>query len=402
MADSFVNEFIEDDYAESEEHLAAVRRVIASDVDGMFQVGDMLDFGVLMVDAELRIVRSNQWLEVASGLTAADLAGQPIGAAFCAIAGTARENSFGRAVAGETVVLSHRLHEYLLPLPCPPGIANVEWMQQNARIVPVRMSTGAMGAVAFIQDMTERVVREEELRAATEAADAASRAKSEFLAAMSHELRTPLTAVIGYAGLLTQEIGGKLSLAHMQHAERIASSAWHLIGIIDQVLTFSRAEAGREELLVEEIDVCEMARHALMLVETQAAAKGVEVGFDADCDAILFHTDALRIEQILINLLSNAVKFTDSGRIDLTVGVEGGDLVIRVRDNGPGVSAENHERIFEAFTQVNQTGNRTKGGTGLGLPVSRKLAELMGGTLKLESSDASGCTFCLRLPARRE
>jgi signal transduction histidine kinase len=166
------------------------------------------------------------------------------------------------------------------------------------------------------------------------------------------------------------------------------------------VLTFSRAEAGREELLIEEVDICDAARRSIIVVEPQAAEKDIDVRIHSDADTILFSTDPLRIQQILINLLSNAVKFTEKGHVELKVGKQQDDLVITVTDTGPGILPEFHERIFEAFTQVDQTATRSKGGTGLGLPVSRKLAELMGGSLVVERSDTSGTTFCLRLPPR--
>ncbi len=369
-----------------------------TDIEGMMLAADILDVGMFVVDADLRITVWNQWMEVASGHSAEELIGKSIADVFPAIAGTARDNSFRRAVAGETVVLAHRFHQYLLPMPCPPEVTCYEWMQQSARIVPIRSGDIVTGAMAFIQDVSERVEQERELSAAKEAAEQASHAKSDFLAAMSHELRTPLTAVIGYAGLLTQEIGGSLNALQKQHAERIAASAWHLIGIIDEVLTFSRAEAGREELLLEDVEICDAVRTALTLVEPQAMAKNLKIRVTCENETLTFPTDRLRIQQIMINLLGNAVKFTDEGGVDIVLRRDGTDLVVSVSDTGPGVPADHRDRVFEAFTQVDQTATRTKGGTGLGLPVSRKLAELMGGSLTLEAGTTTGSTFVLRLP----
>jgi PAS domain S-box-containing protein len=365
---------------------------------GIFQVADILEVGLVVVDEELRIQQWNAWLENASGMRSEEVIGRSICDVFPQISGSPKEAMFRRAVAGETIVMAHRFHEHLLPVRCPQGITQFDCMQQSARLVPLRSTSGVTGAMALIQDVTERVAREDELRAARDAAEKASRAKSEFLASMSHELRTPLTAVIGYADLMVQQIGGPILPLHQQHAQRIKSSAWHLIGLIDEVLTFSRAEAGREELLIETADICAAARMAMTLVEPQAAAKGVSVSLNSDCETLEFDTDSLRIQQILVNLLGNAVKFTDEGSVSMVIGMEGADLVVRVIDTGPGVPEDRRREIFEPFTQADQTATRAKGGTGLGLSVSQKLAELMGGSLILESSSAAGSTFTLRLP----
>jgi signal transduction histidine kinase len=310
--------------------------------------------------------------------------------------------AFERAVAGETVLLAHRFHEFLIPLPQRSGPYIGTPMQQTARLVPMRNASGITGAIAFIQDVSERVIREEELRSARDAAEHASKAKSDFLAAMSHELRTPLNAVIGYSELLTQGVGGNTLLPQQkQHVHRITSSAWHLISIIDQVLTFSRAEAGHEEISISSVNLCDEARRALQQIEPQAIAKGIDVQLHLAEDPFIVQTDALRIQQILINLLGNAVKFTETGRIDVTVGRDEDAFAITVQDTGPGIPADHHEHVFEAFTQVDQSATRAKGGTGLGLPVSRKLAELLGGTLELVSSSPQGSTFRLRVPLIR-
>jgi signal transduction histidine kinase len=250
-------------------------------------------------------------------------------------------------------------------------------------------------------DVSERASRENELRLARDAAESASRAKSDFLAAMSHELRTPLSAVIGYAELLKHQIAGPMTAQQMVHADRITSSAWHLIGIIDEVLTFSRAEAGREEVHIEGIDMCEAARTAMTRVEPQAHEKGLALSLECECDVMPIQSDALKVQQIIINLLGNAVKFTEQGGVTVRVTREADHMIVAVSDTGLGVPEAHREHIFEAFTQVDQSATRAKGGTGLGLPVSRKLAELLGGTLTLDSHTGPGSTFILRLPAAR-
>lgn len=368
-------------------------------IDGMLLVGDIFDVGIVAVSDDLRVVRWNSWMQAASKVAAGEASGRSLLDLFPAIAGTPREALLRRAIGGDVLVLSHRLHEYLLPLPAPGTVEDFELMQQSVRIVPLTEEEhGMCGAVAFIQDVTERVAREAELQRARDAAEASSRAKSEFLAAMSHELRTPLNAVIGYAGLLTHGVAGTLSAPQLQHVERITASAWHLIGVIDQVLTFSRAEAGREELAVEAVDLVATARMAITFVEPQAMGKNLSLTLRSDEDVMMIQSDPLRVQQILVNLLGNAVKFTDQGSINVSVKRDTDVVVVAVRDTGPGIPPAYRESIFEAFTQVDQTATRKKGGTGLGLPVSLKLAHLLGGALTLEEAEA-GSTFVLRLPA---
>jgi len=368
-------------------------------IEGILYTADLLDVGLVAVDADLRITHWNSTLQTWTGIPIEEAVGGHLLDFFPSITATHREEAFRRAALGETVLLSHALHEYLLPIPVNgAGTREFEHRQQSGRVVPLPGSSPRPGAVAFMQDVSERVTREKALREAKESAESSSRAKSEFLAAMSHELRTPLSAVIGYAGLLTQGIGGELGEKQKSHVERITASAWHLIGVIDQVLTFSRAEAGREELAIQSVDLCASARIAIMIVEPQAQEKNLQVRLHTEYEPMQMQTDPLRVQQILINLLGNAVKFTDEGTIDVTVSSSTTDFMITVKDTGPGVPPSHRALVFEAFTQVDQTATRQKGGTGLGLAVSLKLAELLGGGLELADTEGTGSTFVLRLP----
>jgi two-component system sensor histidine kinase/response regulator len=271
-------------------------------------------------------------------------------------------------------------------------------MQQSARIAPLFAEGRVAGAVALIQDVTERVAREAELRAALELAENASLAKSQFMAAMSHELRTPLGAIIGYSDLLETEVMGPLLELQKQSMRRVKAGATHLLGIIEEILTFSRVDAGREPLHPERVDPAAIAADALALVEPQAQQKGLAVRLLVDDAPGELVTDPGKLRQILVNLLGNAVKFTDRGEVELRVWGEPERVCFQVADTGPGIPVEFIERIFEPFTQVDNTHTRVKGGTGLGLPVSQRLARLLGGDLRVESSGPAGSRFTLTLP----
>jgi signal transduction histidine kinase len=227
----------------------------------------------------------------------------------------------------------------------------------------------------------------------------ASEAKSAFLATMSHELRTPLNAIIGYQSLLKEGIDGPLNESQLAQLNRIRASADHLLGLIDEVLTFSRVEAGKELVRREETSIRSIINEAINMIAPLAEAKGLSVRAEGDEAELL--TDGSKVRQILLNLLSNAVKFTDSGEIVIRSRLDLQTVQVAVTDTGIGIAAENLERIFDPFWQVEQRSTRKVGGTGLGLSVSRTLARLVGGDVRVESEMGKGSTFILTLPLGR-
>ena len=367
----------------------------------LLEAGDLLEAGILTTDVDLVLTGWNPWLVAATGWPAERVVGRSLFDLFPGLAGSGRETAFRRALGGEIVVLAHHFHRYLLPLPASPAFAEFEHMQQSARIAPLAFEGQVSGTVALIQDVTERVAREAQLRAAMEEAEAGSKAKSEFIAAMSHELRTPLSAIIGYADLLGSEVLGPMLDRQKESIDRVKAGAWHLLGIIEQILNFSRAEAGREEVHLEPLPLLDLAREAMSMVEPQAAAKGLSVKLAVAELPAEVESDAGKVRQILVNLLGNAVKFTDRGEVELRLSREDGFVCFQVRDTGPGIPLDYLERIFEPFTQVDQSATRVKGGTGLGLAVSRRMAELLGGGLEVKSTPGTGSVFTLRIPDTR-
>ena len=244
----------------------------------------------------------------------------------------------------------------------------------------------------------DRAMLFEAERTARRDAEAASEAKSQFLAVMSHELRTPLTGIIGYADLLANEIIGPLSEPQRTQLKRIQAGAWHLVGIIDEILTFARLEAGREQVFEHGLELRTIVQQAVDMVEPVAQQKGLEIRVSGEAEALQLRSDGGKIRQVLLNLVGNAVKFTDSGTVDVIVRVEQDRAMVSVRDTGPGISADKLDQIFEPFTQGDSSTTRAKGGTGLGLTVSRRLAKLLGGELVVDSTVGVGSTFTLILP----
>jgi signal transduction histidine kinase len=268
---------------------------------------------------------------------------------------------------------------------------HAEQLQEQARDLEAQMEESQM--------LTEELeTTNAELSDAVTRAEAASRAKTDFLAVMSHELRTPLNAIVGYADLLQTEVSGPLTDVQRAHLARIRSSSFHLLDLIQDVLSFSRIEAGREDLRVADVDVQKLVRDAHAYVEYECARKGLQQELHLPEERIVMVTDPAKLRQILLNLLNNACKFTDNGHVRLRVRRDGEAVLFEIDDSGPGIAAQNLEMIFEPFTQVDQSKTRNKGGAGLGLPVSRRLAHLLGGDLRVHSKVGEGSTFTLRLP----
>ncbi|WP_267425913.1 response regulator [Methylobacterium sp. GC_Met_2] len=239
--------------------------------------------------------------------------------------------------------------------------------------------------------------------AAKEAAEEHSRAKSRFLANMSHELRTPLSAVIGYSEMLEEEAEELNQDGLLKDLGKIKSNAKHLLGLINDVLDLSKVEAEKMELYPEDIDVAAFATDATGTVDALVAKKGNVLALDVAGDVGRARTDAVKLRQCLFNLLSNAAKFTEAGTITLRVVREKGTtadwLRFTVEDSGIGMSPEQVGRLFERFTQADETTTRKFGGTGLGLALSRAFAQLLGGDITVESVEGHGTAFTLRIPA---
>jgi signal transduction histidine kinase len=231
-------------------------------------------------------------------------------------------------------------------------------------------------------------------------AERANNSKTDFLAVMSHELRTPLTAIMGYEELLSDGITGPVTELQRQQLGRINASARHLLGLIDEILTFARVDIGRERVRWESMSVNHTLSDAAALVEPMATAKSLKLVVKLLGEDQSIQTDGTKLRQMLVNILSNGIKFTDKGEVVLGCAVSDGILEVTIADTGVGIAAENIEYVFEPFWQAEQTATRKTGGTGLGLSVTRKLARLLGGDVTVASRIGTGTTFLLTLPMK--
>jgi signal transduction histidine kinase len=232
--------------------------------------------------------------------------------------------------------------------------------------------------------------------------ESASRHKSDFLATMSHELRTPLNAIIGFTEVLHEQMFGELNERQLAYVRDVLAAGRHLLSLINDVLDLAKIEAGRMELDLSPVAVPDVLRSALSMHSEQAERGGIALALTTEPDEITIEADERRLRQIVFNLLSNAIKFTPTdGRVDVSARLDDGRVEIAVADTGPGIAAADHAAIFEEFEQATD-GKGQDEGTGLGLPLSRRLVELHGGRLWVESEVGRGSIFRFTLPVRQE
>lgn len=299
-----------------------------------------------------------------------------------------------------TVWLAILLWTAAAPLP--------DWLELGFLPLGTACVAAIVASFVWIREEVERRRRsEEELRRLNRALETAlartqeaDRVKSAFLATMSHELRTPLNSILGFAGVLLQELPGALNEEQRKQLTMVRDSARHLLALINDVLDLSKIEAGQLRIARTPYDVRAVVEHVVASVRPRAEARGLTLEVQMDPTVGRALGDARRLEQILLNLLANAVKFTQQGGVRVQVDlVENGTLLrFQVADTGPGIAREDFDKLFQPFQQL-QTGlDRPHEGTGLGLAICRRLAGLLGGRIELESEPGRGSTFTVLLP----
>lgn len=345
-----------------------------------------------------------------------------------------RRRNTGRLSWSELLVVGIAIHVAMLLLQLVlPGGRGPEIVARIALPVLTVYPVGMMLVARLMLDQEERYRREERLRElntsleqivderteelqatneeleqtnqeltqALAEIEAANRSKSAFVRAMSHELRTPLNSVIGFADLLASGLAGPLNEEQLKQVRMIGEAGRHLLALVNQVLDLARIEAGHLDLSFEDLDARELVSQAVETLRPQADAKGLALESAVPSQPVPVRSDRTRVLEILINLVGNAVKFTDAGSVQVSLGQHDGVISFSVTDTGPGIDPEDADHVFLEFTQGSRSGGRQAiPGAGLGLAISKQLAEALGGTIELESEPGRGSTFTLRLPAQ--
>jgi len=283
------------------------------------------------------------------------------------------------------------------------GVLGLTWNKPRVFDKDERAFVIILGVMCAQAIMRGHLVAAE--RRAREATEQAIKAQAQFLRTMTHELRTPLSAVVGYTHLLSEDMAGQVTLEQKNHLRRARRASEHVLSLVEVLLSYARIESGETTVRVEHVLAADVVEEALDIVRPIAALKGVSIRVEMHDPAIALETDALKLRQILVNLVTNAVKYTDVGSVVLIVRVEGLGTALtvffEVTDTGRGIAKNDQAHIFEAFWQAAHPLRRETDGTGLGLPVARQLARLLGGDVVIAQSEVGhGSTFIASLPVR--
>ena len=371
-------------YRESE---ARFRAAMDASLDALFILSAVRDDADTIVDFEL--LDTNRCGEEIIGLSRDFLVSQRLGQLGQRALELLRVPDLADVVRTRTALERER--------ETSDGTGRTRWLQEQ--IAPLDD-----GVTVTVRDVTSRKEVEAEASRARLAAEAANRAKTDFVARMSHELRTPLNSVIGFANILLKNKRGALDVSEVEYVHRIQGAGTHLLGLINDVLDIAKVEAGRMTLELTMVDVGALGRGILAQLDAQAAASGVVLRLEAPAGGAMLLTDVGKLQQVLLNLVGNALKFTRSGSVTVHIRVDDergivGDAArasrIEVHDTGIGIPADRLGAIFEAFEQADSSTSRHYGGTGLGLSISRSLCEALGYRLDVESQVGRGSCFTI-------
>lgn len=366
---------------------------------------EFAEHGIFTTDEQLTITSWNDWLERHTGRPASEVVGRPLFDAYPDIERRGLDYHYVEALAGHAHLMSHLLNNHLLLIPAGAGEQGFSIMPQKVRIAPLRTGSRVVGTITVIDDVSERVASDQELRrqieaqnAARTSAERALRAKDQFLATLSHEMRTPLNAVLGWARILSERALEPAMLARA--ADSILRNATVQARMIDDLLDTARIMSGKLRLQMQPVDLLLVTVASLDVLAPVLEAKRIELRkhFGSGTGRVLGDPD--RLQQIIWNLLSNAAKFTDApGTIDVRLEQVNGTARLTVADTGRGISPEFLPFIFDRFRQADASSSRREGGLGLGLALVRELVELHGGAVRAESEGlGKGSSFVVEFP----
>jgi PAS domain S-box-containing protein len=367
------------------------QQALADSESRLRSILDHLPLGVMFLDPGGRVIDTNPRLCEMLGRSADSLEGMLLNGLVHADDMPEVQRQRRRLLRGQTVAVQRQL----LAL-----TGDGQWLPVKVSATALRDPSGrVLRMVAVLEDISDHL-RLEASERALQQAEAANLAKSEFVSRMSHELRTPLNAMIGFAQLLGLDREPGLAPHQRDWTQQIQRAGWHLLEMINETLDLARIEAGAVQLVLQPVDIAPLVAACRAMVSSGAAERRVQLSEDLSSDAPAMQGDATRLKQILTNLMSNAVKYNhEGGQVTVSARRDGADhVVVAVRDTGLGMSATQMDSLFQPYNRLGRENSGIEG-TGIGLVISRRLAELMGGTLQVHSTPGDGSTFTLRLPA---
>lgn len=359
---------------------------------------DASTLGIFVTDHQRRILRVNEAFLRDFGFRRRDVMGKDFSQLYIAADRRSVQKNYKNFLRGQSQTQNNIRHEW--------SLQNSHDKQIDVLVTtaPLHLHADRALVVHTLVDISEHKHLEESLRWAKEQADSANRAKSTFLAGMSHELRTPLNAILGFSELMQTETFGPLGHAkYAEYMNDIHFAATHLLEIINDVLDMSKIEAGKFELIEQSIDIPNLFQSIMRVMADRAEMSGVIATTEIDENLTTVYADKRVLRQMLFNLVSNAVKFSNFGDeivMGAAINNTTKEINFYVTDHGPGMDPKDIARMLEPFNQ-GQTGINEGNGTGLGLPLTRSMAELHGGSLQIESSAGKGTTATIILPANR-
>jgi signal transduction histidine kinase/CheY-like chemotaxis protein len=367
---------------------------------------DLTHQGMFATDSDLRVIVWNRWMEVHSQVARGEAIGRLLTELFPELAIRGIDHYYRDALEGRINVMSYGLHRYVLRMPSTNPDLGFNEMPQSGRIGPLSDGDSVIGTVTTLEDISDRIASESELRKQIEVqklarvtAEKALRAKDEFLSTVSHEIRNPLNAVLGWTKILIDK--KDLDADMLSRALRVIDrNATAQVRMIDDLLDVARIASGKLRLDMQPVDLVAVALAAVDVIGPSAKAKRIEIRTSLDPKTPRVLGDQHRLQQIVWNLLSNAVKFTEAGGVvEIRVAPEGKLASLAVSDTGHGISAEFLPFVFDRFRQSDASSSRRHGGLGLGLALVRELVGLHGGTVRAESEgEQRGATFTIELP----
>jgi signal transduction histidine kinase/CheY-like chemotaxis protein len=357
-------------------------------------------WGVITTDVALRVTAWNRWLEQRSGQPASAVLGRHLFELYPDLIVRGLDRYFRETLEGHACLLSQRFHKYLLPMPPSVSYTNLMHMQQTARLMPLLDDDRVGGTLTLIEDVTERIVTEDELRKQAERLEEAGRHKDDFLAMLAHELRNPLGPIRN--GLHVLDLVPGDSTEARQTRTMMARQVGHMARIVDDLLDVSRIARGKVRLRQEPCDLTTIVRDVVEDFRPLVEAGGIRLVLDSSGEPAMVLGDGVRLTQIVGNLLNNAAKFTNPGgeiRVACEVRRATKTAVARVADTGIGMSRETLTRVFDSFAQADISLERSKGGLGLGLSLAKGLTNLHGGSIEAASPGPDmGSVFTLIFP----